>query len=336
MRNTGIIVCLLCLLLSCKGTHEKENFRLNGAWEIVQRQDYEGEVLDYETGDYVWLRIYDDSCFYNCRIVTAPNGTMLIPLYMDYYTLMRTDPTQYLYLQGEDKHPLSVESDSTMIIQEYGLKYTWKLTDRYNDKIEDIIRIIKGNADNVEAAQFRYVFSNAETRLEHTNQRYIYILFATIILLLLLCLYIINQYKHRKYIEKELEQIAEEKRVLPEPVRIAINDVKREFRETDFYLGLRRRITAGERLQKEDWEEIEMQLKHVYPRFTSTLFNLHRMSEVEYRVCLLLKMDVSPSEIANILYKDNSSISSIRSRLYMKVFGKKGSCRDWDEFIQSL
>ena len=42
-------------------------------------------------------------------------------------------------------------------------------------------------------------------------------------------------------------------------------------------------------------------------------------------VCLLLKLNASPSEIAGVLCKDTSSISSIRSRLFYKVFDKKGT-----------
>jgi hypothetical protein len=43
-----------------------------------------------------------------------------------------------------------------------------------------------------------------------------------------------------------------------------------------------------------------------------------------------------PIEIASVLCKDKSTISSIRKRLYKKVFDKEGSGKDWDEFILSL
>ena len=64
--------------------------------------------------------------------------------------------------------------------------------------------------------------------------------------------------------------------------------------------------------------------------------SLYSMSPVEYQVCLLLKLNATPSEIATVLCKDASSISTVRSRLYGKVFGKKGSSKEWDEFIRSL
>lgn len=60
------------------------------------------------------------------------------------------------------------------------------------------------------------------------------------------------------------------------------------------------------------------------------------MSQVELQVCQLLKLGCSPSEIASALCKETSSISSIRSRLFKKVFGQKGSSKEWDEFIRTL
>ena len=92
----------------------------------------------------------------------------------------------------------------------------------------------------------------------------------------------------------------------------------------------------GELLNKYDWNGREEHFKSVYPRFNSTLLTLRNMSEIEMQVCQLLKLNVSPSDIATVLCKDKSSISSIRSRLYSKVFDKKGSSKDWDEFIYSL
>jgi hypothetical protein len=50
----------------------------------------------------------------------------------------------------------------------------------------------------------------------------------------------------------------------------------------------------------------------------------------------LLKIRTAPAEIATVLNKDKSTISSMRRRLYKKVFGKEGSGKDWDEFILSL
>lgn len=76
-------------------------------------------------------------------------------------------------------------------------------------------------------------------------------------------------------------------------------------------------------------------LRPVYPYFATTLRTLH-ISETEYRVSLLLKLRVPLKDISTVMCKDAATISTIRSRLYQKVFKKKGSSRDWDDFIKKL
>jgi hypothetical protein len=58
--------------------------------------------------------------------------------------------------------------------------------------------------------------------------------------------------------------------------------------------------------------------------------------ELEYQTCLLIKLRIAPTDIATILSRDTSTISTVRSRLYKKVFDKKGGAREWDEFIMSI
>lgn len=62
----------------------------------------------------------------------------------------------------------------------------------------------------------------------------------------------------------------------------------------------------------------------------------HNFSSTEYQMCLLLKIHTAPIEIATVLNKDKTTISSMRKRLYRKVFDREGSAKDWDEFIHSL
>ena len=134
----------------------------------------------------------------------------------------------------------------------------------------------------------------------------------------------------------QLQQIREEHEERPQTVKMAMRNVEEEFFASDEYIGLHQRITCGERLTNEDWTEMEERLKRVYPGFTSRLRNLYPMSELEYQVCLLIKLRITPTEMADVLSRDGSTISTVRSRLYKKVFGSKGGARDWDEFVLSI
>lgn len=54
-------------------------------------------------------------------------------------------------------------------------------------------------------------------------------------------------------------------------------------------------------------------------------------------VSMLIKVGFTPGEIASVMSKSFSTISSIRSRLYKKYFSEGDSAfKNWDEFINSL
>lgn len=91
-----------------------------------------------------------------------------------------------------------------------------------------------------------------------------------------------------------------------------------------------------QKISKENWQELENVIKQEYKDFKSNLNNLCNPTLTEYRVCLLLKAHVEPVKIAVIIMRAKNSVSSIRSRLYKKAFGCKGSAKDWDEVIYSL
>lgn len=331
----GLMIGLV-MVISCSNGEENA-FSINGVWEMQDITFHDGEKLTYTDNGMMWMRIYDDSCYYSCQMAKAPNGTMIDPSHYEAYTYIEKGNNEILYLQGDDNHPLRIVNDSTMVIQEDGVKYTWKRNNDFDqERCLDIIDIIRKDRDNSSDMSHRYVFSKAERKLETTNHTLIYMLIIIGVVLVLIVNYAYNLYRNKKRVEQELRQIEEERKVMPEPVLQALNTVESEFHKSDFYISLRKRIANGERLRKEDWDAIETHLNGVYPRFTSTLLSLYNMSQVEYHVCLLLKLNATPSEIASVLCKDNSSISSTRSRLYQKIFGRKGSSKDWDEFILSL
>lgn len=331
-----LLIALSLLIFSCS-KEKKKDFALNGAWLLESVVTPDGFRDDYPQDNVGVLRIYDDSCFYECRITTAPNGMLVTPSFMSHYTVIDRGKGGSLYLEENDKHPLTVKNDSTMVIQTIGRRYTWNKTSIYDEeRTNAIIDIIRNNEYSNADYSFRYVFSDAEKDLETYNHTLVYILIFIVLALLSIVNYALKLHKKKKRIENELRQIEQERQAMPEPVREAMSTVEEDFHNGEFYLSLRKKIANGSRLTQADWNGIEEKFKSVYPRFTSTLLTLYNMSRTEMLVCLLLKLNASPSEIAGVLNKDASTISSTRSRLYMKVFGKKGGSKEWDEFIHSL
>lgn len=336
LRNLYLLLFVLSLL-SCSKKGGDGEFHIKGVWELQQLTFPDGDVLTYTDNGSVRMRIYDDSCYYSCQTANAPNGTMIAPSEFETYTLVEKGQNTVLYLQGNDIHPLTIINDSTMVIQEDGVKFQWKQNHDFDaERCRDIIGIIRMDKNNSGEPIHRYVFSKAEKQLETTNHALIYIIILIGVALLLIINYARILYRNKKRVELELQHLEKERQSMPEPVRQALDTVKDDFHKSDFYISLRKRIVNAEHLKGEDWNAIENNINSVYPRFTSTLLSLYNMSQVEYQVCLLLKLNATPSEIAGVLCKDASTISCTRSRLYQKVFGKKGSSKAWDEFILSL
>lgn len=326
------------LLVACSEQETAQGkLTLKGVWVLQSKQFWTDEEVSYTRDADTWLRIYDDSCYYECRVLKAPSGKMFQPSLTEHYTLIERGPSEYLYLQDDNTYPLDITSDSTITIQEMGSKYTWRVCHDYDEEtVSKIANIIRNDTKDDDETQHRYVFSYAERQLQTFSHQLIYSLAIALLAGMLVLCVAYFQYRDKKRVKQQLHQLEQERKAMPEPVREAMNTVEEDFHQSDFYLSLRQKTARGERLSKQDWKEIEDQLAHVYPRFTTTLLTLHGMSPTELQVCQLLKLRVPPSEIATALCKDKSSISSIRSRLYGKVFGRKGTGREWDEFILSL
>ena len=89
-------------------------------------------------------------------------------------------------------------------------------------------------------------------------------------------------------------------------------------------------------MAEEDWAELTEVVNSVYTGFTDKLFSLYHMSDQDYHVSLLIKIRLQPKDIATLTAHSKESVASTRSRLYTKIFGKKGSTKDWDDFILSI
>lgn len=120
-----------------------------------------------------------------------------------------------------------------------------------------------------------------------------------------------------------------------------LENEKRQQAETvifssDIYHRIQECLNGGRSLSHHDWTALAEMVNSIYTGFTEKLYSLYRMSEQDYHVSLLIKVRVQPKDIALLTAHSKESVASTRSRLYSKVFGKKGSSKDWDDFILSL
>ena len=137
-------------------------------------------------------------------------------------------------------------------------------------------------------------------------------------------------------------ELEEKKLALDYNNKVAIiENEKRQQAETvifssDIYRHIQECLNSGRSLSYQDWGELTQLLNSIYTGLTEKLYSLYPMSEQELHVSLLIKMRQQPKDIAMLTAHSKESIATTRSRLYSKVFGRKGSSKDWDDFILTL
>ncbi|MDO5461695.1 MAG: hypothetical protein Q4F44_08640 [Bacteroidales bacterium] len=338
-RTLFLLFSVSCLSLSCNDKAESVDTAMTGAWMLKSVIYPTGYTVSYPNSrGYTRCKIYDsDSSFYHVELLSVSSETMIVPLEMERYTFIKDAADTLLVENGRFMLHFQLSGDTTYTVFNNLEQELWvKVNDMSASRMDEIKSIVKNNIDSCEDDVRSFVFSTSEKRLKRVNRSMFYVTVVLALLALLLLMYIYRVIKRNRAIRRELQLINEQNALMPQPVVQAMRMVEQEFFSSEYYRGLRARIESGELMRHDEWSAIEQNIKPVYPNFISRLYNLHNLSTHEYQVCLLLKLNIPPTLIAKVLCKEVSSISSTRSRLYSKVFGQKGSSRDWDAFIATL
>ena len=137
-------------------------------------------------------------------------------------------------------------------------------------------------------------------------------------------------------------ELEEKKATLDYNNKVArLENEKRQHAETaifssDISRRLQEKLKHGQCLNAQDWADLEILVNSIYTGFTEKLYSLYRMTVQEYHVSMLIKVRIQPKDIAQLTFHSKESVASTRSRLYSKVFGQKGSSKDWDDFVLTL
>ena len=156
-----------------------------------------------------------------------------------------------------------------------------------------------------------------------------------IVLMILFGAYIKLHRRRQELMALRIRQLEEFKLAYEKTEESERNQTEQSIRQTPIYQRLAM-MKETEHPTDEDWQSLTDTINEAYPQFTSRLFSLCRMSSHEHHVCLLLKAGFDPVCIATLTLRSKAAISVVRSRLYEKAFGKKGSSKDWDEVILTL
>ena len=324
------------IVLGCGTGNNGGQFTLDGVWTLQKMEHPEGHARMFAELEETYLRFYDgDSVMYLCLLTRAETGLTLRPIGQQRVMLFDKGHGEYVYMEDDDPHPLTVKGDTAIVIQEQGILYTWHSADDIaNEWSAEIKEIIVADKQKGHTGEQRCYMLSAKERRQASFIQWILAAFAVFVVLAV-SNNVVSR-RRRQQLQLQLQHIQEVQQERPRVVKQAIESVETAYFASDEYQALQRRIATGEILKDNDWLNIESQIKKVYPGFSSQLRNLHAMSELEYQVCLLIKLRIAPSDMAIVLARDASTISTVRSRLYKKVFGQKGGAKEWDEFIMSI
>ena len=344
MKKILIALASVWLIMGCgsklsENGRETDSYRLQGSW-ILRHVEYpSGTANDYVMdGSGTICLVYEgDSLLYECRVASTPSGLLLMPTGKCPVTLIDMGGGELLYLENEDPHPITIR-DSTITIQRNGTLYSWvRADDIYQEWGTEIREIVARDVDNEDIFEAnRYVLSAKERQQERTIHWFsVFSVFILLAALIAAHMAVTNR-RAKRQLQLQLQQIQEVKENRPQEVRQVVATVENNFFTSSDYAALQQRMASGQLMKAEDWQPVEQHLKMLYPGFTSQLRSLYPMSELEYQTCLLIKLRIAPKDIAAVLARDMSTISTVRSRLYKKVFGRKGGSKEWDDFILSM
>ncbi|MBQ6186478.1 MAG: hypothetical protein IJK49_00835 [Prevotella sp.] len=315
-----------------RGSDHKER-SIFGAWVMKSETAPDGRETKSIYTQYTRCKIYDpDSTYYSVQLHAVGNEMMIISNEMGRYRL-----NDSVYMERDRVMPFEWVDDTTCITTFDGYKELMvRSSTMTKERMEEIRELVRKHPNDADSEVKHFVLSTTERKLKAKNRVFLYIIIGMCFVAFGVAAYVSQLRKRKREVERKLAEIEEEHTLRPALVADAMKQVETDFFQSDYYLALRRRIEAGDNIKPDEWKDLEQHLKAIYPRFSSSLYGLYNLSPTEYQVCLLTKIRTTPKEIADVLCKDKSTISSIRKRLYKKVFGKDGSGKEWDEFILSL
>ena len=118
----------------------------------------------------------------------------------------------------------------------------------------------------------------------------------------------------------------------------ALVDSMSDFKSTESYKKLIDKVEHNNVIEHGDWSILENEVQAISPRFIKNLHFLSRgkLNESEIKTCLLIKIGMTPTQLAKLLSLEKGTISSRREGIGVKLIGEKTPVSKVDKFIRLL
>lgn len=180
---------------------------------------------------------------------------------------------------------------------------------------------------------------NKDLQEQNANKNIIIATISLLMVILIGCTYLAytSLKQKKKILELKIDKYENLKKEHNERNIHELENAQTRIKNSNIYKELLAQIKTDEySLNKKQWEELENTVNQIYIDFTRNLNSFYDVSEHELKVCLMIKIGITPTNIAKFTNRSKEAINSTRGRLYAKVFNKTASAPKWDEFIKSL
>ncbi len=110
------------------------------------------------------------------------------------------------------------------------------------------------------------------------------------------------------------------------------------LKASSIYLQILDCLDKGDRpLSEDEWEQFKETFQEALPYFRTKLLDFHpKLSLIQYRICILVKCELAPVQIAQLVGRSKSAISMARSELYLRITGEKGTPSQLDKLMKGF
>ena len=104
---------------------------------------------------------------------------------------------------------------------------------------------------------------------------------------------------------------------------------KMDIRDTKEFQSLQEKAILGIEMTENDWDEVNRLVIEYLPVFHQFISNReYELNIREYRMCLLLRLDVKPSNMSHMFNVVPSFITKMSKSIHQKLFKSDGLTKD--------
>ena len=87
----------------------------------------------------------------------------------------------------------------------------------------------------------------------------------------------------------------------------------------------------------DDWNDLRDLVEREIPSFSKKLnTEKYTLTDLEYDVCLLIRVQIQLSDIAKLKQCTQSYITNIRKKLLLRIYNREGSADEFDDEIGKI